>query len=150
MGRTIITPADVRKAKEEYAFSKPLGVVDQDAGGPSQQVDSNSFREKLYKYIPSEVIALYLGTTLVLKTAGSEAPPILGWVLFVVGLVGTWIYLRSAQGVTKPKQLSVSVGAFGVWVFSLGGPFEQLAWYHPFYGALLLPIYTFAAATIDP
>ena len=144
MGREIITNSDVQVATAKHGFAKPDGVPDPDP------LDADKYRERLYKYIPSEVISLYMGTTLVLQTAGSQAPAGFGWVLFAIGLLGTWLYLRFAQGVTKPAQLAVSIGAFAVWAFSLGGPFLSLSWYHAFYAALLLPIYTFAAALIEP
>ena len=144
MGREIVTTSDVQVATAKHGFAKPDGVPD------PEPLDADKYRERLYKYIPSEVISLYMGTTLVLQTAGSQAPAGFGWVLFAIGLLGTWLYLRYAQGVTKPAQLAVSIGAFAVWAFSLGGPFETLSWYHSFYAALLLPIYTFAAALIEP
>ena len=106
MGREIVTTSDVQVATAKHGFAKPDGVPD------PEPLDADKYRERLYKYIPSEVISLYMGTTLVLQTAGSQAPAGFGWVLFAVGLLGTWLYLRYAQGVTKPAQLAVSIGAF--------------------------------------
>jgi Kef-type K+ transport system membrane component KefB len=69
-------------------------------------------------------------------------------VVFLALLVGTWFYLERLQKVSKRQQLIVSTVAFAIWTFSLGGPFADFAWYSPIYGAVLLPLYTFAVALV--
>ena len=39
---------------------------------------------------------------------------------------------------------------FAVWVFPPGGPFAWFSWYNALYGAVLLPLLTFAVGMIEP
>ena len=81
--------------------------------------------------------------------------PELVWAFVFLALLAlTWPYLSRIGGVTNRTQLAISTGAFFFWVFSLGGPFVYLmglvGWtYHPIYGGLLLPLYTFAVPILD-
>ena len=65
--------------------------------------------------------------------------------VFIVMLLMTPFFLHLVQKVKKKRQLGISTVSFAVWAFALGGPFTQFPypWYHPIYGALLLPIFTF-------
>jgi hypothetical protein len=109
----------------------------------------DTYRDRLFKYIPGEVVALHLFLSKTLAAA-TNAPRFLGWAIFVVGLIATPCYLRYAQKVSAPTQLAVSTVAFAVWIFALGEPFSAIEWYRPVYGALLLPVFTFFVALIDP
>ena len=46
-------------------------------------------------------------------------------------------------------QALISTGAFAVWVFALGGPFQHFPG-REVYGSLLLILYTLVAALINP
>ena len=46
-------------------------------------------------------------------------------------------------------QAIISTGAFAVWVFALGGPFQFVPG-REVYGSLLLILYTLVVALIDP
>src|SRR2546427_734121 len=78
--------------------------------------------------------------------------PIL-WVAFGIGLILTawWTWKQAAvQGRRAPvTQAVISTGAFAVWVFALGGPFQQVPG-REVYGSLLLILYTLVAALINP
>jgi hypothetical protein len=77
-------------------------------------------------------------------------PAFLHWLIFAVGVAATPFYLLFYQKVTAPMQLSISTLAFIVWIFALGGPFTDFAWYKQVYGAVLLPVFTFVVAGISP
>lgn len=109
---------------------------------------SDSYSERLVKYIPSEVVALYISLQAIAHS--SDPDWWLPWVIFGVGLIGCPLFLWRVLGVSKKVQLVLSSVAYLVWVFALGGPFAALAWYKPIYGALLLPIVTFAIPIISP
>ncbi len=99
---------------------------------------------KIIKCIPSEVIVLYITLYGIASAAKTEIPfNLIIWLIFVVGILGTILYLRRIAKVDDWTQIFISTGAFVVWIFALGGPFSNLSWYNPIYGALLLPIYTF-------
>jgi hypothetical protein len=142
MGREVITEQDVRNTKLSMAAA---GSV---AGGAEPIPVADKYGDRLIKYIPSEVVGVYVAVDALLKTAGNQIPKdALGWIVFGFLLVMTPIYLWRMQNVRKSKNLAIATLSFIVWVFTLGGPFAQLPWYSPFYGALLLPIFTFTVAT---
>ena len=109
----------------------------------------DKYKDRLLKYIPGEVVALYVTLTGIAATA-ANAPHWLGWAIFAVGVVATWVYLRFALDVRDRLQQFISTLSFCIWVFALGGPFKDLAWYQPIFGALLLPVFTFFVAFIKP
>ena len=151
MGRTVLTASDVRKYSVPRAAedATPAGVL-ADAPPRAPQTGKNSgaeadgYQERLVKYIPADVIALYLAIEGVLKTAGAQVPVgAIRWVVFILLLPATWLYLSRVARISKRQQIQISVVSFAVWVFSLGGPFTELRWYDPIYGAIILPLYTF-------
>lgn len=149
MARVIRTSRDIQRSV------LPGTVRDLAPGGPSaagqEAGQADQYQDRLIKYIPGDVIAVYLAITGILKTAGGHVPvQVIQWVVFVVLLPGTWFYLWRVAQVTKWQQIVISVVAFIVWVFSLGGPFTQLHWYDPIYGAIVLPLYTFLAPIFEP
>jgi len=94
------------------------------------------------------VIALYL-TLASLIRSGQEVGVSWEWFIFLVGVIATPLYLWRLQRVRKTLQLVLSTVAFAVWVFAIGGPFSQLAWYAPEYGGIFLCIYTFLIPVIE-
>ncbi len=114
------------------------------AKSPGATLKPDDYLTKLVKYIPSEVVALYITLYGIASAAKEEISfTFISWLIFVIGILGTALYLWRVAKVSDWLQLIVSTIAFVVWVFALGGPFSSLSWYHPIYGALLLPVYTF-------
>src|SRR5215203_3218966 len=115
----------------------------------SQRVDD--YTNRLLKYIPAESVALYLTLQgIVLSSVEGQALNTWLWVAFVIGIIGTPLYLWRIQQVSKRIQLAVSTAAFGVWVFALGGAFAALSWYEPFLGSVMLVVFTFFVPLISP
>jgi hypothetical protein len=153
MQRMVLTPHDVEQQVQSLA--KPFEEKAKQIGIPASTLDikaavatpvphPDDYQSRLLKYIPAEVIAVYLTLDSVLRSARNQIPLQLWlWVIFAVLLVGTPLYLWRVSKVTKKGQLIISTIAFAVWVFALGGVFASQAWYRPVYGALLLPLYTF-------
>jgi len=107
----------------------------------------DSYTLRLLKYIPSEVIALYVGFNAALRIF--EGHPMIFWAqlyCLVFGAIATPLYLWRIHKVRKRSQLAISTIAFILWVFALGGPFKYLPGYSPLWPALLLPSYTFLIA----
>ena len=109
-----------------------------------EKVKPDDYKERILKFIPAEVVTLYLFLYGLAKATEDEIPfEVISWVLFGVGIFGTILHLWRIAKVSAWSQILISTRAFVVWVFALGGPFLQLPWYNSVYGALLLPIYTF-------
>jgi hypothetical protein len=112
---------------------------------PSAEHSNPTTFKALLKYIPTEVVAVFVLVDGMLRSAAPSLPiPVIRWVVFFALLAGTWLYLQRVERVSKLQQLLISTVAFAVWVFSLGGPFSAFTWYSPLYGAILLPLYTFS------
>lgn len=111
-------------------------------GGAPQQPDD--YFSRLIKYIPSEVVALYIALYGMASAAKADIPfEAISWLIFAVGIVGTALYIWRVAKVRDKAQVAISTGSFMVWVFALGGPFAGMPWYHPVYGSMLLLVYTF-------
>lgn len=139
MPRTIVTQRDIDAAPATTGTPAP------------REVRTDDFNTRVLKYIPAEVIAVYVFIQGVINQADPSTPnETLLWIAFGVLLALTPLYLWRVQNVTKAVQLVICTVAFAVWVFSLGGPFAFFTWYAPIYGAVLLPLFTFAAGIIIP
>lgn len=108
----------------------------------------DDYKSRLFKYIPSEVVALYL-TLEAIVLPSEEMSVGLHWFVFVIGIVAVILYLWRMQKVSKRTQLLISTVAFIVWIFAIGGPFAHLSMYSPLYGKILLPVYTFLIPLIE-
>ena len=165
MSREIITGRDIedsRMRREAKGGGSPRGgsgnVVPRGGGASGQsgaeRTQPDEYKDRLIKYIPTEIVTLYLSVLGVLAAATdlpTERASILKWAVFAVMLVLTYLYQRFSLNIKKIEQLIIGVISFAVWAFTLPpGPFHDLKWYNPIYGALLLPIYTFAIALYKP
>lgn len=115
----------------------------------------DEYFDRLLKYIPSDVVGLWLaGSGLIQGQAGDQSRAGLLWLLFVVGLIFSFLWTRKQTAESgKPtawQQIFFSCGSFAVWVFAIGGPFAELSFYQPLYGSLLLLIYTSAIPLLPP
>ncbi len=112
---------------------------------------SDDYGSRLVKYIPSEVIALYVTLGTIIDSANSQSQIALSGFVLILGLVATPLYLWRIQKVNKVLQLAISTGAYVVWVIAIKTPpfLANAGWYEPQYAALLLPLYTFAVALIE-
>jgi hypothetical protein len=143
MSRTIVTPRDISNAQRPHSTFH-LG---EDIATPPARPDD--YTDRLLKLVPAEVVALWVTVSGIIASA-SKVPAWLPWIVFALMLVLTPFYLRRVAKVTKLRQVALSTIAFVVWIFSLGVvPFGDLSWYMPLYGAILLPIYTFAVPIVN-
>jgi hypothetical protein len=115
---------------------------------PPSPPPADGYNDRVLKYIPAEVVTLYLSIDGLVRAKHSS--PGLSWGLFVFGLLATVLYLRFSAGVTKPLQIVVSAVAFCVWAISIGSPSTYIPGYDAVYGAIALPIFTFLAGLIKP
>ena len=156
MGREIVTEEDVLKFRQQqdatptpaYGTAPTLNAAKPEPSprrGKEPTIDT--YEARLFKLIPSEVVAMYIFLDGVLRSAPANVPAQgIRWFVFVSLLCGTWFYLQRVANVSKKSQLTASTIAFAVWVFSLGGPFAAYSWFSYSYGAVLLPLYTFGVA----
>ena len=131
-------------------------ISEQFQSGAETKVTPDDYAVRLIKYIPTEGVGFWLAVSGIIQSAGNDVPKIgLLWMFFTIGLVFTFFWIRrqtNAPG--KPvawTQISISCGAFIVWVFATGGPFAaSFEFYRPLYGSLLLITYTTAIPFVIP
>lgn len=123
----------------------------------SEDTKPDGYFDRVVKYIPTDVIGAWVAVNGVIKTAASTDPNNIGtilWVLFGVFFVltGLWVWRQTAesQRPTARLQIFISMIAFGVWVFALGGPFATLGFYKEYYGTILLIIFSSFAGLLTP
>lgn len=141
----------IKKSDEEKdAESKIDSMILELGSKPANKADSYS--DRLMKYIPTEIIALYITLDTIIRSSGgnSSSTIVINWIVFLFCILAIILVLLRKDKVKSMIQISVSVGAFAVWIFALGGPFLELGWYETLYGALLLPAYTFLVPFIKP
>ncbi|MBP6744765.1 hypothetical protein KA344_05995 [bacterium] len=114
---------------------------------------TDSYFEKLVKYIPADILAAYVAITGI--TASVNPPLWLGWGVFGVLLVLTPLYVCYVK--TTPKGFASSKMfhwitaclAFSAWVFAMGGPFTAFAWYQPYLGSVVLILTTLIIPVLE-
>lgn len=106
-------------------------LVERGVGGFSSQ-QTDGYVDRLLKYIPAEIVALYLGVINVIPAPQSDHKTAL-WVVSTISALCVPLYTYLAT--QKPNhealwsQILISSAAFPLWVFAIGGPFEQCKWY---------------------
>jgi hypothetical protein len=155
MGREVVTKKDVAHSRARAAlFSEQrvqlTGGRETDAGAP--ELIEDKYKDRLLKYIPADVVAIYLALKGFVALLKPPAPiEAIYWTVFVIGLVITVPWQRKIAKITKWKQVLIGTGAFAVWAISLGEPFTagNIGWYQPPYGAMLLALYTFLIPLVE-
>ena len=146
MAREVVTEQDLSNAK---LAGSAAGTT---AAGSAKKLSADDYNDRLVKYIPAEVVGVYLFVSGALQTAGPQISANAlwwaGWIVFGFMAAMTPVYMWRIQGVKKKSQLLIVFVSFCIWVFTIGGPFAGLSWYHPIWGAILLPLYTFSIATV--
>jgi hypothetical protein len=156
MGRTVVTERDVERqlqeAREESRAAAKEGALAASAAPVAETPDD--YKDRLLKYIPAEIVAIYLALLSVLKTAPPEKTPILTveWVVFWIILIVTVPWQRKILKITKWQQVAIGTVAFVFWAVSLGDPFETSwkGWYQPLYGTMAMMLYTFLIPLFEP
>src|SRR5947209_1483775 len=124
-------------------MSRRVITTQVDAAGGGTNIDTYS--DRVIKYIPTDIVAAWVTVVGLIRSASDISSGTVLWITFAVGVVlaAAWtLKLTSLPGAPPAViQTIIATGAFIVWVFALGGPFETLTFYRPVYGALLLIFY---------
>jgi hypothetical protein len=155
MGREIVTRNDVARWQEDLQevakLRRQRGAV---AGEPETPpvLSEDKYKDKLLKYIPADLIAIYLTLQGFVGMLHDPAPiQTIRWVIFGLILAISIPWQRSVAKIGKWSQLFIGAGAFAVWAISVGDPFsaQNIPWYQPAYGAMLLALYTFLIPLVE-
>lgn len=159
MNRNVVTDQDANALRDVRVASLEVPALAPSAApaGPAPPAGTptaDDYWNRLLKYIPIDVIGVYLAATgAVSSVSGHTKREAVLWIIFGVVLVVTPIYLRNVAGVVRSRQLAISAAAFAVWAFALGGPFaESWSGYEPWMGslAIILSAFVFGAFKLAP
>jgi len=134
MNRTVVSRADVARVGIAAAPAPP---------------EADKYVDRLVKYVPPDVIAVFLAVEGAINTAGAANYQVFAWVVFGIILVATPFYLAKVGGVTKPAQIVIATVAFAVWAFAYSGPPFSLLNIAPLYSTVVLALYTFLIPLIE-
>ena len=147
--RRVVSSSDI-VARKQYDASKDLPpnfIIKSKAPSPQPSQVPDDYLTKVVKYIPAEIVAVFVTLDGVLK-ADATVPAFLYWLVFIALLTFVPLYTWKA---TKEKnlppayaQIVISTASFAIWVFALGGPFGFMDWYKPIYGSIALILFTLA------
>lgn len=149
MSRTVITREDIERTAK---VARDLAIGTAEAGAvassPSMTAENpDDYRDRLIKYIPADVVAIYVSLLALIKTANPEKTPIvtIEWAIFGIILVVSIPWQRRIVKIDKWQQVAIGSVAFVVWAISLGDPFATTwrTWYQPLYGSIILMLFTF-------
>jgi hypothetical protein len=152
MPRMIVSRSDLTPAVGGQIAAAGAGPA-----GPGVVAGHDQYMDRVAKYIPGEVVVLYLG--LLASSAAAPGGPTLTllWTIFVICLIATPAYLlvkfnkeKSTLGLRlKLAQILISTIAFVLWAWALQDP-TALHIVNPFWGRFLLPIFSFAVGLYEP
>jgi hypothetical protein len=154
MPRRVVAPVRVTAP-----VTVPAGAAPAPAQPQAQPGDS--YLTRLIKYIPAEIIAVYV---LVEGFIGAAQPggggnstgqisltPQQQFLVFGAFLIATPIYTAIATKMAW-SQVIISTVSFAAWAFALGGPFLNLNSYknEPLIAAIVLPVVVLLAGIVVP
>ncbi len=113
---------------------------------PTIRNDQNTYKDRLVKLIPSEIVTAYITLQGLISSRPGNDKILYTAITFFCLLVLTPFYLRKIQGVGKIGQIVFTTIAFVIWVMASGGFHSMLPnaslFQDNFLGSLLLIIYT--------
>ncbi|WP_259065257.1 hypothetical protein HDF24_01090 [Mucilaginibacter sp. X4EP1] len=143
---------DIRELQTDIPeAAKPLSLIIAPApGSPTDPPKADDYLSRLIKYIPTEIIALFV---FIHPSLPEKDPDVqtYNWILFAFCVAVTPLYLWRLQKVTKVGQLIISTVACALWIFATGGPFAYWDWYkdHQFVATVVPALYTFLIPLIQ-
>jgi len=124
------------------------------SGGGATVPTADGYLSRLAKYIPAEIVGLYLFVTGVIPPTGGRSSVVAQWVLFGVCCVLTFVYMwhvtRKEGGKPLWWQVILATVAFPIWVFAIGGPFRTFAWYQSWIASTVLAVATVVFGMVRP
>jgi hypothetical protein len=165
MSRSIQTQVQYEAEKkrwDDYQEGKRSGIPSFQAAEPPSPKPADDYSDRFAKYIPAEVVTLYLA----LMAAAAQAPgnpTSVEWlvqhfgsnwqfwlnvVAFMAGLFATPADLYFRLKVRSRMHILICTGSFAVWALAIpDGLFKE---WPPVIRGFLLPIYTFGVARYKP
>ncbi|QOG01178.1 hypothetical protein [Flavobacterium sp. MDT1-60] len=113
-----------------------------------QNVAPNDFKDRLIKLIPAEIIAAYVTISGLIIGFAKNNPnadkSYLLWIVILVLMIFTPVYLMKILGVSKKVQILFSTIGFLIWAFATASPYTKdiLGFSFELIASLILILYT--------
>lgn len=115
----------------------------EDTGYQNSNDETNTYKDRLVKLIPSEIVAAYVTLFGLISGVVSENKITLLWIVIGVLFILTPFYLIKISGVKKMGQIIFSTFGFLIWVFATGSPIQNIWDFQVvFLASIILIIYT--------
>lgn len=146
--RNIITEADAAQVRPSgmgtpriLEFKGPSAPEFMPSAVPVPSADD--YLTKLLKYLPLEVLGVYLFLTTLIKQNVDGASALATWLLWllVFTVIVTCLYDYYVLHVKRVVQIMMSGVGIVIYVLASGDWFATTSWYHPWYGTAALPLY---------
>ncbi|MBO8131658.1 MAG: hypothetical protein H0Z29_09110 [Candidatus Marinimicrobia bacterium] len=114
----------------------------------SREIHPNqSYKDKLLKLIPSEIVGAYMVIQGILSgqnilIGDKDITASFNWAIFIIIFLLTPLFLLRVHNVRKTSQLIITSISFIIWGYSLGGPFAVSGLYQPQIASILLVLWT--------
>jgi hypothetical protein len=121
-------------------------------GGAAPAVPYDSYRERLVKYVPVEIVVLYVAAYGILYAVASADPwfSFTSFWLLVAGILAVFLYLWKAEGIGDGIQMAISIAGFVLFALALGVvPLSLLPGYNQIVASILLPVYVFLSPLFE-
>jgi hypothetical protein len=121
-----------------------------DGAAPAAAYDS--YRERLVKYVPVEIIVLYVAVYGILYAVAGFDPwfSFTSFWLLVAGIMAVFLYLWIAEGISDGIQMAISIIGFVLFAFALGViPLSTLPGYNQVIASVALPVYVFVSPLFE-
>jgi hypothetical protein len=121
--------------------------------------EADSYADRVINYIPGEIVAAYIFIHSLVMNSGDFVQNnvlqkngyFLLFIIFLIFIIFTYFYAKETlNSPQKDLQLLIATGAFIVWAFSLGSPFDFLKFYSPTLGQIVVVVYTLGVGVVKP
>ena len=127
-------------------------AVNTRAGGDNGEIQKDTYRERLVKYIPVEGLVFFVavyGSTYAVLGYQQYFSMLARWII-MAAILFTFLYLWKIEDVSDWVQLVISTFGLVVWVFAFGVvPVAELPWYNQVAAALILPAWVVLTPFIE-
>ena len=100
----------------------------------------NDYKSALLKLIPSEIVAIYF---LLIGYVPETHLKLWSILISVIILAITPFHLKTIMGVKNDKQIIITMIAFVLWLYAIGGPFAAWGLHEPWIAAIIIGLWTF-------
>lgn len=113
----------------------------------------DGYATRVTKYIPGEILAAYVSIGGVVSGIDDHQKRlVIAWIVFSACFLSLPFYLSKMADKRQPKRLHIfiSLVAFTVWAYAIGGAFINEPWHDSIIGSVALGLFTLVSGLFSP